>query len=150
VASRIYRPGIDTVGLVRYLTGMAINEGKKMSTTTTIGGPYSSDPKDTVLEYAPAAVRTAAYRLSKHPSWLVREDGRFDVRIGKTTYIIDREGIIAMYVVTTCHEGTDWCVREATAAEIADPDEEVMPLSEAREVAAKTATESNSNWFDFS
>ena len=56
----------------------------------------------------------------------------------------------ARYVVTTCHEGTDWCVREATAEEMADPfgKDELWTLAEAREGAARTASELGSRWYD--
>lgn len=55
-----------------------------------------------------------------------------------------------VYVVMTCHDGTDWCVRKATVEEVSDEDEETLPLAEAREFAAEVAAEHGTRWFDFS
>lgn len=54
------------------------------------------------------------------------------------------------FVVETCHEGSDWCVRRATQAEIAAPDEETLPLTEALEFGHETARKFGSNLYDFS
>lgn len=56
----------------------------------------------------------------------------------------------AGFVVAMCHEGTDWCVRIATAEEIADPEEETSTYAEAVEQAAAVAREMGTNWYDFS
>lgn len=54
------------------------------------------------------------------------------------------------YVVATCHDGTGWCVREATIEELVSSDEEKFSLGDAREHAAKVAKEDDCIWFDFS
>ena len=55
----------------------------------------------------------------------------------------------ARYVVSTCHDGSDWCVRNATAEEMADEADEKLPLEEARDWASQCANEHGCNWFDF-
>lgn len=65
--------------------------------------PFSSDPRDTVREYAPDAVRRAAFEFAaalnaeRNVSWCVRDDNAFDVTVTKfggekMTTVIDREG----------------------------------------------------------
>jgi hypothetical protein len=49
------------------------------------------------------------------------------------------------FVVSTCHDGTDWCVRAATQREINDPDEETLPYDEAVALAGE-----HGRFFDFS
>lgn len=49
------------------------------------------------------------------------------------------------YVYETCHEGSDWCVRRATAAEISHPDVETLPLDEVLAFAAE-----HGPFYDFS
>lgn len=62
----------------------------------------------------------------------------------------ETEGSVPQFVVATCHEGSDWSVRPATDAEVADPEDETLPLAEARAFAAEVAAEHGTRWFDFS
>lgn len=54
------------------------------------------------------------------------------------------------FVVETCNEGSDWCVRAATQAEIDDPDEETLPLDEALEFGKDTIARLGGSLYDFS
>jgi hypothetical protein len=49
------------------------------------------------------------------------------------------------FVVSTCHDGSDWCVRAATQREIADPEEETLSYDDAVELAVE-----HGRFFDFS
>lgn len=53
------------------------------------------------------------------------------------------------YVVSTCHDGTDWCVRDATDEEVIEG-EWVSDHRDALDLAASTAAEYGCRYYDFS
>ena len=59
-----------------------------------------------------------------------------------------------LFVVETIHEGTDWCVRRATATETAEEHAQhegwAMPYEDAVTLARASAREHRCRWFDFS
>jgi hypothetical protein len=61
---------------------------------------------------------------------------------------------IELFVVSSCHEGTDWCVRKATLQEALDEARDrqgwAMPYDDATDLAARQARELGCRWYDFS
>jgi hypothetical protein len=59
-----------------------------------------------------------------------------------------------LFVVESIHDGTDWCVRRATAAETAEEEAKgegwAMSYESAKALARESAREHGCRWFDFS